>query len=101
MKAEKQMIDELVEKHSLFGDDVNKVLDLLTKVNSTLKNYSIGIRPSKDRKNTWEEINIFIETKDGKEVKSDMYTDYIHIDGDIKKIFAHLFLYNTIHKLYI
>lgn len=100
MKTEKQMIGELVEKRSLFGDNVNKVLDLLAKVNSTLKNYSIGIRPSKDRKNTWEEINIFIE-KDGKEVKSDMYTDYIHIQSDIKKVFAHLFLYNTIDKLYI
>lgn len=100
MKAERQMVEELVEKRSLFGDNANKVLDLLAKVNSTLKNYSMGIRPSKDR-NTWEEINIFIETKDGKEVKSDMYTDYIHIQSDIKKVFAHLFLYNTIDKLYI
>lgn len=40
---------------------------------------------------------------DGKEglLKTELYTDRIHIQGDIKEVFAHLFLYKTAHGLYI
>ena len=96
------MVSGLVKSHSLYWDDVSTVRDLLEKVNSALKDYSVGIRENKHAEHTWQEIEIFIEAKDGNEVKTNgLFTNYIHIEGDIKKVFSHLFLYGTAEKLYI
>ena len=98
----KKMIEECRTIGLLCFDEPKEVEGLLAKVNKALINYQVGIKPNENKdKRSWEEIEITIT--DGKEglLKTELYTDRIHIQGDIKKVFAHLFLYKTAHGLYI
>lgn len=98
----KKMIEECRTKGLLCFDEPKEVEGLLAKVNKALINYQVGIKPNKNKdKRRWEEIEITIN--DGKEglLNTELYTDRIHIQGDIKKTFAHLFLYQTTDNLYI
>ena len=98
----KKMIEECRTKGLLCFDEPKEVEGLLAKVNKVLSNYQVGIKPNENKnKRTWEEIEIVITDKKGSLLKTDFYTDRIYIQGDIKKVFAHLFLYKTAHGLYI
>ena len=96
------MVAKCKTKGLLCFDEPKEVEGLLAKVNKALLNYQVGIKPNENKdKRSWEEIEITITV--GKEVllKTELYTDRIHIQGDIKKVFAHLFLYKTTDGLYI
>ena len=98
----KTMVEECKAKRLLCFDEPKEVTDLLNKVNKALINYQVGIKPNENKdKRNWEEIEITITDNKGKLLKTELYTDRIHIQGDIKKVFAHLFLYKTAHGLYI
>ena len=88
----KNMIKECKAKNLLFLDEPKKVEVLLTKVNKALINYQVGIKPNDNKdKRSWEEIEITITDNKGKLLNTELYTYRIHIQGDIKKVFAHLF----------
>lgn len=96
------MVAKCKTKGLLCFDEPKEVTDLLNKVNKALANYQVGIKPNENKdKRSWEEIEITITDNKGKLLKTELYTDRIHIQGDIKKVFAHLFLYKTTHGLYI
>lgn len=96
------MVEECKAKRLLCFDEPKEVTDLLNKVNKALSNYQIGISPNKNKeKRSWEEIEIIITDGEGNLLKTDFYTDRIHIQSDIKKVFAHLFLYKSTFGLYI
>lgn len=96
------MVAKCKTKGLLCFDEPKEVTDLLNKVNKALSNYQIGISPNKDKeKRSWEEIEIIITDGEGNLLKTDFYTDRIHIQSDIKKVFAHLFLYNRTFGLFI
>lgn len=98
----KTMVAKCKTKGLLCFDEPKEVTDLLNKVNKALSNYQIGISPNKDKeKRSWEEIEIIITDGEGNLLKTDFYTDRIHIQSDIKKVFAHLFLYNRTFGLFI
>ena len=98
----KTMVEECKAKRLLCFDEPKEVTDLLNKVNKALSNYQIGISPNKNKeKRSWEEIEIIITDGEGNLLKTDFYTDRIHIQSDIKKVFAHLFLYKSTFGLYI
>ena len=98
----KKMIEECRTKGLLCFDEPKEVEGLLAKVNKTLANYQVGIKPNENKeKRSWEEIEIVITDNKGKLFETELYTDRIHIQGDIKKVFAHLFLYKTTNGLYI
>lgn len=98
----KTMVAKCKTKGLLCFDEPKEVEGLLAKVNKALINYQVGIKPNENKdKRSWEEIEITIT--DGKEglLKTELYTDRIHIQGDLKKVFAHLFLYKSTFGLYI
>lgn len=96
------MVAKCKTKGLLCFDEPKEVTDLLNKVNKALSNYQIGISPNKNKeKRSWEEIEIIITDGEGNLLKTDFYTDRIHIQSDIKKVFAHLFLYKRTFGLYI
>lgn len=96
------MVAKCKTKGLLCFDEPKEVTDLLNKVNKALSNYQIGISPNKNKeKRSWEEIEIIITDGEGNLLKTDFYTDRIHIQSDIKKVFAHLFLYKSTFGLYI
>lgn len=96
------MVAKCKTKGLLCFDEPKEVEGLLAKVNKALLNYQVGIKPNENKnKRSWEEIEITITDNKGKLLKTELYTDRIHIQGDIKKVFAHLFLYKTAHGLYI
>ena len=96
------MVEECKAKRLLCFDEPKEVTDLLNKVNKALINYQVGIKPNENKeKRSWEEIEIIITDGEGNLLKTDFYTDRIHIQGDIKKVFAHLFLYKSTFGLYI
>lgn len=96
------MVAKCKTKGLLCFDEPKEVTDLLNKVNKALSNYQIGISPNKNKeKRSWEEIEIIITDGEGNLLKTDFYTDRIHIQSDIKKVFAHLFLYKRTLGLYI
>lgn len=96
------MVAKCKTKGLLCFDEPKEVTDLLNKVNKALSNYQIGISPNKnEEKRSWEEIEIIITDGEGNLLKTDFYTDRIHIQSDIKKVFAHLFLYKRTFGLYI
>ena len=98
----KTMVEECKAKRLLCFDEPKEVTDLLNKVNKALSNYQIGIKPNENKeKRSWEEIEIIITDGEGNLLKTDFYTDRIHIQSDIKKVFAHLFLYKSTFGLYI
>lgn len=98
----KTMVAKCKTKGLLCFDEPKEVEGLLAKVNKALLNYQVGIKPNENKnKRSWEEIEITITDNKGKLLKTELYTDRIHIQGDIKKVFAHLFLYKTAHGLYI
>lgn len=96
------MVAKCKTKGLLCFDEPKEVTDLLNKVNKALINYQVGIKPNENKeKRSWEEIEIIITDGEGNLLKTDFYTDRIHIQGDIKKVFAHLFLYKSTFGLYI
>lgn len=96
------MVEECKAKRLLCFNEPKEVTDLLIRVNEALPNYHVGIKPNENKdKRSWEEIEIVITDREGNLLKTDFYTDRIHIQSDIKKVFAHLFLYKTAHGLYI
>ena len=98
----KTMVAKCKTKGLLCFDEPKEVTDLLNKVNKALINYQVGIKPNENKeKRSWEEIEIIITDGEGNLLKTDFYTDRIHIQGDIKKVFAHLFLYKSRFGLYI
>lgn len=98
----KKMIEECRTKGLLCFDEPKEVEGLLTKANKALTDYQVGIKPNENKdKRSWENIEIIITDNKGKLLKTELYTDRIHIQGDIKKVFAHLFLYKTTDGLYI
>ena len=98
----KTMVAKCKTKGLLCFDEPKEVTDLLNKVNKALSNYQIGISPNENKeKRSWEEIEIIITDGEGNLLKTDFYTDRIHIQSDIKKVFAHLFLYKRTFGLYI
>ena len=98
----KTMVAKCKTKGLLCFDEPKEVTDLLNKVNKALINYQVGIKPNENKeKRSWEEIEIIITDGEGNLLKTDFYTDRIHIQGDIKKVFAHLFLYKSTFGLYI
>ena len=98
----KTMVAKCKTKGLLCFDEPKEVTDLLNKVNKALINYQVGIKPNENKeKRSWEEIEIIITDGEGNLLKTDFYTDRIHIQSDIKKVFAHLFLYKSTFGLYI
>ena len=98
----KTMVAKFKTKGLLCFDEQKEVTDLLNKVNKALINYQVGIKPNENKeKRSWEEIEIIITDGEGNLLKTDFYTDRIHIQSDIKKVFAHLFLYKSTFGLYI
>ena len=98
----KTMVEECKAKGLLCFDEPKEVTDLLIRVNETLPNYQVGISPNKNKeKRSWEEIEIIVTDREVNLLKTDFYTDRIHIQSDIKKVFAHLFLYKSTFWLYI
>ena len=98
----KTMVAKCKTKGLLCFDEPKEVTDLLNKVNKALINYQVGIKPNENKeKRSWEEIEIIITDGEGNLLKTDFYTDRIHIQSDIKKVFAHLFLYKRTFGLYI
>ena len=98
----KTMVAKCKTKGLLCFDEPKEVTDLLNKVNKALINYQVGIKPNENKeKRSWEEIEIIITDGEGNLLKTDFYTDRIHIQSDIKKVFAHLFLYNRTFGLFI
>lgn len=96
------MVAKCKTKGLLCFDEPKEVTDLLNKVNKALTNYQVGVKPNENKeKRSWEEIEIIITDGEGNLLKTDFYTDRIHIQSDIKKVFAHLFLYKTTNGLYI
>lgn len=96
------MVAKCKTKGLLCFDEPKEVTDLLNKVNKALINYQVGIKPNENKeKRSWEEIEIIITDGEGNLLKTDFYTDRIHIQSDIKKVFAHLFLYNRTFGLFI
>ena len=96
------MVAKCKTKGLLCFDEPKEVTDLLNKVNKALINYQVGIKPNENKdKRSWEEIEIIITDGEGNLLKTDFYTDRIHIQSDIKKVFAHLFLYKRTFGLYI
>lgn len=96
------MVAKCKTKGLLCFDEPKEVTDLLNKVNKALINYQVGIKPNENKeKRSWEEIEIIITDGEGNLLKTDFYTDRIHIQSDIKKVFAHLFLYKSTFGLYI
>lgn len=97
-----EMIKECKEKHLLCFDEPKQVTELLAKVNEALSDYQVGIKPNENKGHkSWEEIEIVIIGKNEKIAKNGLFTDRIHVQSDIKKTFAHLFLYKTTDGLYI
>ena len=98
----KTMVAKCKTKGLLCFDEPKEVEGLLAKVNKALINYQVGIKPNENKdKRSWEEIEIIITDGEGNLLKTDFYTDRIHIQSDIKKVFAHLFLYKSTFGLYI
>ena len=98
----KTMVAKCKTKGLLCFDEPKEVTDLLNKVNKALTNYQVGVKPNENKeKRSWEEIEIIITDGEGNLLKTDFYTDRIHIQSDIKKVFAHLFLYKSTFGLYI
>lgn len=98
----KTMVAKCKTKGLLCFDEPKEVTDLLNKVNEALPNYQVGIKPNEyAQRESWEAIEIVITDKKGSLLKADLYTDRIHIQSDIKKVFAHLFLYKSTFGLYI
>lgn len=96
------MVAKCKTKGLLCFDEPKEVEGLLAKVNKALLNYQVGIKPNENKdKRSWEEIEIIITDGEGNLLKTDFYTDRIHIQSDIKKVFAHLFLYNRTFGLFI
>lgn len=96
------MVAKCKTKGLLCFDEPKEVTDLLNKVNKALINYQVGIKPNENKeKRSLQEIEIIITDGEGNLLKTDFYTDRIHIQGDIKKVFAHLFLYKSTFGLYI
>ena len=96
------MVAKCKTKGLLCFDEPKEVTDLLNKVNKALTNYQVGVKPNENKeKRSWEEIEIIITDGEGNLLKTDFYTDRIHIQSDIKKVFAHLFLYKSTFGLYI
>lgn len=96
------MVAKCKTKGLLCFEEPKEVEGLLAKVNKALINYQVGIRPNENKdKRSWEEIEIIITDGEGNLLKTDFYTDRIHIQSDIKKVFAHLFLYKSTFGLYI
>lgn len=96
------MVAKCKTKGLLCFDEPKEVEGLLAKVNKALINYQVGIKPNENKdKRSWEEIEIIITDGEGNLLKTDFYTDRIHIQSDIKKVFAHLFLYKSTFGLYI
>ena len=96
------MVAKCKTKGLLCFDEPKEVTNLLNKVNKALINYQVGIKPNENKeKRSWEEIEIIITDGEGNLLKTDFYTDRIHIQSDIKKVFAHLFLYKSTFGLYI
>lgn len=96
------MVAKCKTKGLLCFDEPKEVTDLLNKVNKALTNYQVGVKPNENKeKRSWEEIEIIITDGEGNLLKTDFYTDRIHIQTDIKKVFAHLFLYKRTFGLYI
>lgn len=98
----KTMVEECKAKRLLCFDEPKEVTNLLIRVNEALPNYQVGIKPNEyAQRESWEEIEIVITNKKGSLLKADLYTDRFHIQSDIKRVFAHLFLYKSTFGLYI
>ena len=96
----KKMIEECRTKGLLCFDEPKKVEGLLTKINKALANYQVGIKPNENKdKRSGEEIEITITDNKGKLLKTELYTDRIHIQGDLRRIRRCLRIFSYYHLL--